>query len=93
MNLKKWLGKDVVLILKNGQEKTGTLKGPVIESDMIENEVRLLNGIFVTHIKIKDIVEIKDAFWYSFAWRFPLDSLHVKVFFASKKEVSLSHFF
>ena len=26
MNLKKWLGKDVVLILKNGQEKTGTLK-------------------------------------------------------------------
>ena len=62
MNLKKWLGKDVVLILKNGQEKTGTLNGPVIESDMIENEVRLLNGIFVTHIKIKDIVEIKDAF-------------------------------
>ena len=62
MNLKKGLGKDVVLILKNGQEKTGTLKGPVIESDMIENEVRLLNGIFVTHIKIKDIVEIKDAF-------------------------------
>lgn len=62
MNLKKWLGKDVVLILKNGQEKTGTVKGPVIESDMIENEVRLLNGIFVTHIKIKDIVEIKDAF-------------------------------
>ena len=62
MNLKKWLGKDVVLILKNGQEKTGTLKGPVIESDMIENEVRLLNGIFVTHIKIKDTVEIKDAF-------------------------------
>ena len=62
MNLKKWLGKDVVLILKNGQEKTGTLKGPVIESDMIENEARLLNGIFVTHIKIKDIVEIKDAF-------------------------------
>lgn len=62
MNLKKWLGKDVVLILKNGQEKTGTLKGSVIESDMIENEVRLLNGIFVTHIKIKDIVEIKDAF-------------------------------
>ena len=62
MNLKKWLGKDIVLILKNGQEKTGTLKGPVIESDMIENEVRLLNGIFVTHIKIKDIVEIKDAF-------------------------------
>lgn len=62
MNLKKWLGKDVVLILRNGQEKTGTLKGPVIESDMIENEVRLLNGIFVTHIKIKDIVEIKDAF-------------------------------
>ena len=62
MNLKKWLGNDVVLILKNGQEKTGTLKGPVIESDMIENEVRLLNGIFVTHIKIKDIVEIKDAF-------------------------------
>ena len=62
MNLKKWLGKDVVLILKNGQEKTGTLKGPVIESDMIENEFRLLNGIFVTHIKIKDIVEIKDAF-------------------------------
>ena len=62
MNLKKWLGKDVVLILKNGQEKTGTLKDPVIESDMIENEVRLLNGIFVTHIKIKDIVEIKDAF-------------------------------
>lgn len=62
MNLKKWLGKDVVLILKNGQEKTGTLKGPVIESDMIENEVRLLNGISVTHIKIKDIVEIKDAF-------------------------------
>ena len=62
MNLKKWLGKDVVLILKNGQEKTVTLKGPVIESDMIENEVRLLNGIFVTHIKIKDIVEIKDAF-------------------------------
>lgn len=62
MNLKKWLGKDVVLILKNGQEKTGTLKGPVIESDTIENEVRLLNGIFVTHIKIKDIVEIKDAF-------------------------------
>lgn len=62
MNLKKWFGKDVVLILKNGQEKTGTLKGPVIESDMIENEVRLLNGIFVTHIKIKDIVEIKDAF-------------------------------
>lgn len=62
MNLKKWLGKDVVLILKNGQEKTGTLKGPVIESDMIENEIRLLNGIFVTHIKIKDIVEIKDAF-------------------------------
>lgn len=62
MNLKKWLGKDVVLILKNGQEKTGTLKGPVIESDMIENDVRLLNGIFVTHIKIKDIVEIKDAF-------------------------------
>ena len=62
MNLKKWLGKDVVLILKNGQEKTGTLKGPVIESDMIENEVRLLNGIFITHIKIKDIVEIKDAF-------------------------------
>ena len=49
-------------ILKNGQEKTGTLKGPVIESDMIEDEVRLLNGIFVTHIKIKDIVEIKDAF-------------------------------
>lgn len=62
MNLKKWLGKDVVLILKNGQKKTGTLKGSVIESDMIENEVRLLNGIFVTHIKIKDIVEIKDAF-------------------------------
>lgn len=60
--LKKWLGKDVVLILKNGQEKTGTLKGPVIDSEMIEDEVRLLNGIFVTHIKIKDIVEIKDAF-------------------------------
>lgn len=51
-NLEKWLDKDVVLILKNGQEKTGTLKGPVIESDMIENEVRLLNGIFVTRIKI-----------------------------------------
>ena len=62
MNLKKWLGKDVVLILKNKKKKTGTLKGSVIESDMIENEVRLLNGIFVTHIKIKDIVEIKDAF-------------------------------
>lgn len=61
-NLEKWLDKDVVLILKNGQEKTGTFKGPVIESDMIENEVRLLNGIFVTRIKIKDIVEIKDAF-------------------------------
>lgn len=61
-NLEKWLDKDVVLILKNGQEKTGTLKGTVIESDMIENEVRLLNGIFVTRIKIKDIVEIKDAF-------------------------------
>lgn len=59
MNLKKWLGKDVVLILKNGQEKTGTLKGPVIESDMIENEVRLLNGIFVTHIKSKISLKLK----------------------------------
>ena len=64
-NLEKWLDKDVVLILKNGQEKTGTLKGPVIDSEMIEDEVRMILDFqceLGTHIKIKDIVEIKDAF-------------------------------
>ncbi len=59
---KKWLGKDVIVYMKDGTEFTGVLEGPVIPSGSIPKELRLLNGIFVTYIKTKDISEIKDTF-------------------------------
>ncbi len=60
---KKWIGRDVIVLLKDGKELTGVLEGPVIYSEnSTPKELRLLNGIFVTRIKTKDISKIKDTF-------------------------------
>lgn len=60
-NLKKMIGKDVRIVLKDGSIKTGVLRGNVIQSDQHDNdEIRLLNGIFVTRVKTDDISEIKE---------------------------------
>lgn len=62
-NWKQWIGKDVIVVLKSGKEKTGVLQGPVImyNKDTIPSEFRLMNGIFVTRVQTEDILEIKDV--------------------------------
>lgn len=61
---KKWIGKDVIVVLKDGNEKSGVLQESVIQtnSNEVPQELRLLNGIFVTRIASKDISEIKESF-------------------------------
>lgn len=61
---KKWIGKDVIVVLKDGNEKSGVLQESVIQTNSKEvpQELRLLNGIFVTRIASKDISEIKESF-------------------------------
>lgn len=61
---KKWIGKDVIVTLKDGNEKYGVLEEPVIHrhSSAPPEEFRLLNGIFVTYVKTSDIVSIKASF-------------------------------
>ncbi len=62
-NWKKWIDKDVIVTMKDGEQLSGVLKGPVIPSkNTIPDEFRLLNGVFVTRIKTKDISTIQDAF-------------------------------
>lgn len=58
-NWREWIGKDVIVVLKDGKQKTGVLRGPVIDNgEETPSDLRLLNGIFVTRIKTKDITEI-----------------------------------
>lgn len=60
-DLKEMIGKDVIVILKDGSTKTGVLRGNVINSNSHDNEeIRLLNGIFVTRVKIDDISDVKE---------------------------------
>lgn len=62
-NWQKWIDKDVIVTMKDGKQLSGVLKGPVIPSkNTIPDEFRLLNGVFVTRIKTKDISTIQDAF-------------------------------
>lgn len=61
---KQWIGKDVKVILHDGNTKFGVLQGPVImyDTEAIPAEFRLMNGIFVTRIQTEDIAEIQDVF-------------------------------
>lgn len=60
-DLKKLIGKDVIVYLKDGSTKTGIFRGNVITGDYHDtDEIRLLNGIFVTRVKIDDISDIKE---------------------------------
>lgn len=62
-NWQKWIDKDVIITTKDGKKLSGVLKGPVIPSkNTIPEEFRLLNGVFVTRVKTKDISSIQDAF-------------------------------
>ena len=64
LDWEKWIDRDVIITLKNGKQKSGTFKGPVIplETNTIPDEFRLLNGIFVTRIKTNDIDKIEESF-------------------------------
>lgn len=64
LDWKKWIDQDVIITLKNGKQKSGIFKGPVIPlpKGELPEEFRLLNGIFVTRIKPDDIASIQETF-------------------------------
>lgn len=61
-DLKELIDKDITVVLKDGSVKSGVLRGSVISGNYhVNDEIRLLNGIFVTRVKIDDISEVKET--------------------------------